>query len=161
MANSHILIVHNNPETARLLERAILRPAGYEVTFTSERKTAESLTKAAAPALMIVGEKLSDGDGLEFAAELFKRYPLLPVILLTDTYDEKLALQALRVGVVDYLYAPLRPDDVLKAVTRGIQRTKTFSDWSVLDVRRHTKTLQKRVDGLETLQRIGRTVTAL
>ncbi|MFZ6026585.1 MAG: ATP-binding protein [Chloroflexota bacterium] len=161
MANPHILIVHRNAETARLLERAILRPAGYEVTFTSERKTAESLTQAASPALMIVGAELQDGNGLEFATELFKRYPLLPVILLTDTYDEKLVLQALRVGAVDYLYAPLRPDDVLKAVKRGIQRTKTFSDWSILEVRRHTKTLQKRVDSLETLQRIGRTVTAL
>jgi two-component system NtrC family sensor kinase len=161
MSNPHILIVHDSAETARLLERGILRPAGYEVTFTSEVKTADSLTKASPPAMLIVGAHLPDGMGLDFAAELLKRYPLLPVILLTTSYEEKLALQALRIGVVDYLYPPLRPDDVLKAVTRGIQRTKTFSDWSILEVRRHTKTLQKRVDGLEALQRIGRTVTAL
>jgi two-component system NtrC family sensor kinase len=161
MANPHVLIVHESSETARLLERGILRPAGYEVTYTSETKTADSLTKATPPALMIVGDQLTDGKGLEFSAELLKRYPLLPIILLTNSYDERLALQALRVGVVDYLHPPLRSDDVLKAVTRGIQRTKTFSDWSILEVRRHTKTLQKRVDGLEALQRIGRTVTAL
>jgi two-component system NtrC family sensor kinase len=161
MANPHILIIHDSAETARLLDRAILRPAGYEITFTSEIQTADSLTKATPPALLIVGAQLPDGNGLEFAVNLLKRYPLLPVILLTSSYDEKLALQALRVGVVDYLYPPLRPDDVLKAVNRGIQRTKTFSDWSILEVRRHTKTLQKRVDGLEALQRIGRTVTAL
>jgi two-component system NtrC family sensor kinase len=55
----------------------------------------------------------------------------------------------------------LRSEDVLKSVSRGIQRTKTFTDWSLLEVRRHTKSLQKRVDGLEALQRVGRTVTAL
>lgn len=161
MANPHVLIVHTNSETARLLEKGILRPAGYEVTFTSEKKTADTLTKASPPSLMIVGDRLLDGDGLEFASEILRRYPLLPIILLTTSYDEALALQALRVGVVDYLCPPLHTDDVLQAVRRGIQRTKTFSEWSILEVRRHTKTLQKRVDGLETLQRIGRTVTAL
>ncbi len=161
MANEHILIVHANAEIARLIERSILRPAGYEVTFMSEAKAAAALVKASPPQLIILGDRLTDGDGLEFAAEILRRYPLLPIILLTTSHDETLALQALRAGLVDYLFPPLRTDDVTKAVAHGLQRAKTFSDWSLLEIRRHTKTLQNRVDGLETLHRIGRNVTAL
>ena len=155
MENEQILIVHSSTETARLLERGILRPAGYEVTFTSERQTAESLVKAAPPKLILLGDQLSDGDGLEFAVEVLKRSPLMPIVLLTGKYDEGLSLKALRIGLIDYLYPPLRSEDVLKSVARGIQRTKTLSDWSLLEVRRHTKSLQKRVDGLEAMQRVG------
>jgi two-component system NtrC family sensor kinase len=50
---------------------------------------------------------------------------------------------------------------VLQAVSRAIQRRQRLTDWSRLESRRNTKTLQKRVDGLEALQRVGRSVTAL
>jgi two-component system NtrC family sensor kinase len=70
-------------------------------------------------------------------------------------------MKALRIGFTDFLCPPLRPDDVLQAVARSLQQHKKILEWSRLECRRNTKSLQQRLDGLEALQRIGRTVTAL
>jgi two-component system NtrC family sensor kinase len=161
MANENILLVLSDTEMGNLLERAILRPAGYEVTLISEKSAAESLVKVIPPDLIIIGAKLKDGSGLELAPVFLGRFPNLAMILLTDAYSEEMAMKALRLGFTDYLYPPLHTNDVLQAISRAIQRHQHLLEWSRLESRRNTKTLQKRVDGLEALQRIGRTVTAL
>ena len=161
MANANILLVLADPKIAELLERSILRPAGYEVTLVSEKSTAESLVKVIPPDVIIMGEKLRDGSGFELAPLFIERFPNLAMVFLADSHSEELVVKAMRLGFCDYVSPPLRPNDVLQAVNRALQRRQRMADWSRLESRRNTKTLQKRVDGLEALQRVGRSVTAL
>jgi two-component system NtrC family sensor kinase len=161
MANANILLILADPKIAELLERSILRPAGYEVTLVSEKSTAESLVKVIPPDVIIMGEKLRDGSGFDLAPLFMERFPNLAMVFLADSHSEELVVKAMRLGFSDYVSPPLRPNDVLQAVNRAIQRRQRVSDWSRLESRRNTKTLQKRVDGLEALQRVGRSVTAL
>lgn len=161
MANVNILLILADLQMASLLERGILRPAGYEVTVVSEKSVAESLVKVIPPDLIILGDKLLDGSGFDLAPLFLDRFPNLAMIFLADSRTEEMAVKALRIGFADYIYPPLRSNDVLQAVGRAIQRHRRLVDWSSLEARRNTKTLQKRVDGLESLQRVGRSVTAL
>jgi len=161
MANANILLILADMQMANLLERGILRPAGYEVTLVTEKSAAESQVKVIPPDLIIMGEKLSDGSGLDLAPIFLERFPNLAMIFLSDTHSEEMAVKALRLGFYDYIYPPWRPNDVLQTVSRAIQRHQHLVEWSRLESRRNTKTLQKRVDGLEALQRVGRSVTAL
>jgi PAS domain S-box-containing protein len=161
MANANILLILADPKIAELLERSILRPAGYEVTLVSEKSAAESLVKVIPPDVIIMGEKLRDGSGFDLAPLFMERFPNLAMVFLADSHSEELVIKAMRLGFSDYVSPPLRPNDVLQAVSRAIQRRQRMTDWSRLESRRNTKTLQKRVDGLEALQRVGRSVTAL
>ena len=161
MANANILLILADPKIAELLERSILRPAGYEVTLVSEKSAAESLVKVIPPDVIIMGEKLRDGSGFDLAPLFVERFPNLAMVFLADSHSEELVVKAMRLGFSDYVSPPLRPNDVLQAVSRAIQRRQRLTDWSRLESRRNTKTLQKRVDGLEALQRVGRSVTAL
>jgi two-component system phosphate regulon sensor histidine kinase PhoR len=161
MANANILLILADQQIANLLERGILRPAGYEVTLVSEKSVAESLVKVIPPDLIIMGEKLLDGSGFDLAPLFLERFPNLAMIFLAENHSEEMAIKALRLGFSDYLYPPLRPNEVLQTVNRAIQRRQRLLDWTRLELRRNTKTLQKRVDGLEALQRVGRSVTAL
>jgi PAS domain S-box-containing protein len=161
MANANILLILADPKIAELLERSILRPAGYEVTLVSEKSAAESLVKVIPPDVIIMGEKLRDGSGFDLAPLFMERFPNLAMVFLADSHSEELVVKAMRLGFTDYVSPPLRPNDVLQAVSRAIQRRQRLTDWSRLESRRNTKTLQKRVDGLEALQRVGRSVTAL
>jgi two-component system NtrC family sensor kinase len=161
MANANILLILADLQIANLLERAILRPAGYEVTLVSEKSVAESLVKVIPPDLIIMGDKLLDGSGLDLAPLFLDRFPNLAMVFLADSHSEEMAVKALRLGFSDYIYPPWRPNDVLQTVSRAIQRHQHITEWSRLESRRNTKTLQKRVDGLEALQRVGRSVTAL
>jgi two-component system phosphate regulon sensor histidine kinase PhoR len=160
MANANILLVLADLQVADLLERAILRPAGYEVTLVSEKSVAESLVKVIPPDLIILGDKLLDGSGLDLAPLFLDRFPNLAMIFLADSHSEEMAVKALRLGFFDYISPPLHPNDVLQIVNRAIQRRQRMIDWSHLASRRNTKTLQKRLDGLEALQRVGRSVTS-
>lgn len=167
MSKEQILIIHSDTEIGQLLERNILRPAGYDVTYVRDRGTAAMLTKPKPPDLVIIGDQVVDNkddllvDGLELAADLLERFPALPVILFTEQNSEERAVGALRLGIVDYLQSPLRSNELVQSVRRALQRSHRLRDWVGLAAKRDTKSLQQRVNGLEALQRVGRTVTAL
>lgn len=142
------------------MEKTVLRPAGYEVTLIRDCQVALELVKLNPPDLIILSDRLADGDGLELAADLLKSYPALPIIFLPSQDTSALELQSLHIGVAGYLHLPVQPDEVLQAIDQCLEQRKLLEDWAGLLSKRNTKSLQKRLDGLETLQRIGRTVTA-
>ena len=155
-----ILLAVADSTLGTMLEKSTLRPAGYEVTLVAERQAAELLIRASLPDAVLVGEMLKDCDGFEFANGLLKLYPQLSIILLASTPTPELAEKALRAGFTDYLVTPVRTNEVLAAVERAVQRRQHFEEWSLLEARRNTKSLRRRLDSLEALQRVGRTVTA-
>lgn len=161
MPNEQVLLILSDVEAAQLLERSTLTPAGYDVTLVRDQVTAETLIQAKLPDLIILEDRLEDGDGLELAARLLERYPTLPIILFTTKHSASLVINAFRQGFVDYLIPPLRTSDVLQAVSRASQHHQRLEDWARIEVKRNTKSLRKLVNGLEALQRIGRSVTAL
>ncbi len=161
MTTENILLVVSDANIGMLLERGALGPAGYEVTFVTDCAVAETLLESAMPHLVIVGEVLQDGKGIDFGGKLLDKYPLLPVILLLNGPSDTQVLQSLRLGFVDCLVPPLKAADIVKAVQHGIRSRSRLSEWASTDARRSAKSLQKRLNSLETLQRVGRTVTSL
>jgi len=160
MSKTTLLLVLADPNLATLLEKSILSPAGYEVTIVAERGAVETLVNASLPDAILISEILPDCNGLELAADLLKAHPQLPVILLSKQYNEELLKQALRIGITDCLAPPVRPTDVLNTIQRSVEHRKSLEDWAHTESRRNTKNLRKRIDNLEALHRVGRSVTA-
>ena len=161
MTTENILLVVSDANIGMLLERGALGPAGYEVTFVTDCSVAETLLQSSLPHLVIVGELLQDGKGLDFGAKIVESYPLLPVILLLNGPSETQVLQALRRGFVDCLIPPLKAIDIVRSVQKGIQSRSRLGEWASTEARKSAKSLQKRLTSLETLQRVGRSVTSL
>ncbi|MBN2147101.1 MAG: GAF domain-containing protein [Anaerolineales bacterium] len=159
MDKKNILIILADSNLGTLLEQAALRPAGHDVTLVAEGQTALTLIKAHLPDVVILGEKIKDGDGLLFATRLAQNYPQVPVILIAGK-NEELMLKAIRIGVADYLSTPVRTNDVLESVECVLKRRSTLDNWVALEARRNTKSLRRRLDILNALQQIGRSVTA-
>ncbi len=153
----HIII--SDPQVSILLER-ILRGEGYSVVITREKAAAEKLLDKVAPSLVIIGEKLVDGNGLELAQVLLERFPAVPIILFVSQDTPELLRAALHVGVVDYLCPPLKAEDIQQAVLNSLQSSQRRRDWVILEARRATASLQRKVDELETLSRLGRSITS-
>ena len=160
MASRKIILAHSDAQLGNLLENSILRPAGYEVTYLAERATTESLVKATMPDLVIIGEMLRDGSGLELASKLFNAYPNIPIILIASQPSPSVMQSALRNGISDCLIPPMHSNDVLAAIERAFQRRKILDEWAQIEAHRNTRTLRLRLDSLEALQRVGRTVMA-
>jgi two-component system, OmpR family, phosphate regulon sensor histidine kinase PhoR len=154
-----IFIIISDTQANYLLER-VLRSAGYGVTTAKEKAAAEKMLETTQPSLVILSEKLTDGNGLELARNLIRRYPALPVLLFVTNDSPDLLKDALRTGVMDYLCLPLKTDDVLSAVQRSIKQAKFRKDWVILESKRATASLQRRMDEIETLAQLGRSITA-
>jgi two-component system phosphate regulon sensor histidine kinase PhoR len=161
MPDEKIIIVSTDTSTVSTLENVVLRPAGYQVTALRDCKVAEELIKASLPDLVFLGEKVENGDGIGFASTLLERFPGLILIMLPESPSVELEVAALRVGVSDYIIPPVRAEEVLAIVRRSLERKQRFEEWVRLQSRRNTKSLQNKVDNLEALQRVGRSVTAL
>jgi len=155
-----ILLALADTDLGTLLEKSTLRPAGLEVTLVAERQAAELLVRASLPDVILVGDKLKDCDGFEFAENLLKLHPQLPIILLSSQASEEMATKALRAGLTDFLVAPVRPHEILTTIERAFQRRKHLEEWIQIEARRSTKAQRRQIENLEALQRVGRSVTA-
>jgi len=159
MDKKNIILLLADASLATTLEQAALRPAGHEVTIVADGQSAMTLIKGVLPDLIIMGETLHDGDGIEFAARLLARHPNLPILMIAKPEPAQM-IKALRAGIADYLSTPVRTNEVMDAIERSQNRRKFIEDWATLEARRNTKTLRRKLDFLDALQRVGRAVTA-
>jgi signal transduction histidine kinase/DNA-binding response OmpR family regulator len=154
-----VFVIISDNQANYLLER-VLRSAGYAVTSAKDKLSSEKLIETSQPSIVILGEKLTDGNGLDLARNLIRRFPALPVLLFVNSDSPDLLKEALRSGVTDYLCLPLHTEDILQAVQRSIRQAKFRKDWVILESKRATASLQHRMDEIETLAQLGRSITA-
>ena len=95
---------------------------GFEVVGEAgTEKAALMLAKELQPDIVLLDSSLGASSGLDVAKQLLRTCPDTRVVLLTDSNDEKLLFDALRVGIHGYLQKTLSIDDLLKAL-RTVQR---------------------------------------
>jgi DNA-binding NtrC family response regulator len=84
--------------------------------------------------LLITDIRLPDISGLEILEIVGKKYPFMPVIVITGFASIENTKKALRMGAVDYIPKPFTPGTVLSAVSKAINSS---SGW------RKDRTLRK------------------
>jgi signal transduction histidine kinase/FixJ family two-component response regulator len=157
-SQEQILLVIAEAQVTFLVER-ILRSIGYNVKIVQTRADALKSLETTAPSLVILGEKLTDANGVDLAGEIAHRNPTVPMILFINHETPDLLRSAMRIGINDCLTLPLRADDVLRAVKSSLELVRLRREAVLQEARRATSTLQRRLDELETLTRLARSVT--
>jgi len=156
--NLKILVILDDPQTNHLLER-LLRSAGYGVELYSDLSSARRAINKG-PHLVILGQTPDSPNSLADAEKLLQEHPAIPVLLFAQQDSPSILKDALRLGISDILFPPLRTDDLLRAVNSSLERAARNRDWVLYESRRATGRLQQRVDELVTLARLGQTITA-
>ena len=110
-----LLIVEDDKSFLQRLARA-MESRGFAVT-TAE-SVAEGLTQleTASPAFAVVDMRLDDGNGLDVISALKRRRPDARAIILTGYGNIATAVNAVKLGAVDYLSKPVDADDVVAAL---------------------------------------------
>jgi two-component system, response regulator RegA len=110
-----LLIVEDDKSFLQRLARA-MESRGFTV-ITAE-SIAEGLTRleTTSPAFAVVDMRLADGNGLEVIAALKRRRPDARAIILTGYGNIATAVNAVKMGAVDYLAKPVEADDVVAAL---------------------------------------------
>jgi len=161
MASEKILIVGADAQIGTRLEQDVLAPAGFTVTFVAEGKMAVELLRQSPHDLAILSNRLLDGDGLEFGARLAERIPALPIILIAPDLTLAACVQALRQGFWDCVPASVQAVDLYKVIDQCLSRRQRLKSWAQNEARRTSSGLQKRLDAVESLQQVGRSVTSI
>jgi two-component system, response regulator RegA len=110
-----LLIVEDDKSFLQRLARA-METRGFIVS-TAE-SVAEGLLRVekAAPAFAVVDMRLGDGNGLDVISAMKKRRPEARAIILTGYGNIATAVNAVKLGAVDYLAKPVDADDVVAAL---------------------------------------------
>ncbi len=154
MSAELILVAEDNREIAQIVEEKILRPAGYQVRCVGDGMSALTLAQDLKPDLVITDQQMPGLAGLDLIRRLRTALPGTPTILMSSEGSDKLILAALRAGACDFLVKPFASDELLQAVRRALENRSEGRD-------KDEGSLARRVQELETLAMIGRTVTAV
>jgi two-component system response regulator HydG len=113
------IVVDDDPEILAIAGRA-LRDDGVEVrSFPSSRSALEALESTHGDVDVVFTDlHMPEMDGLELASAVRDRWPEIVVVMITGGADVSSAMQAMRLGVYDYLIKPIDVEATLLPVAR-------------------------------------------
>ena len=114
-AERSLLIVEDDKSFLQRLARA-MEGRGFVVTTAESVADGLLQVEKASPAFAVVDMRLGDGNGLDVISALKKRRPEARAIILTGYGNIATAVNAVKLGAVDYLAKPVDADDVVAAL---------------------------------------------
>jgi two-component system, OmpR family, phosphate regulon sensor histidine kinase PhoR len=158
-----ILVADDSREILAFLTDTVLRPAGYVVQAVADGLSALTLARELQPDLLITDQNMPNLTGVELIQRIRADRPHFPAILISAEGSESLAVEALRTGASDYLVKPFEAEQLLAAVGRALANGRQWQ--SMCDAQAHSdaqaQAVNHRLQELEVLAHIGRTVTAM
>jgi DNA-binding response OmpR family regulator len=127
--NKRILIV-DDETNVRLNFRMTLETEGYEVFEVSSGEEAVQLLAEHSFALAILDIRMPGMDGLELLAKMRESGIRVPAMIVTAYSDVPNAVKAMKLGAIDFLQKPLRPEDLRSIVTEILKRHTAQDDSS-------------------------------
>ena len=144
MANKDlVLLAMEGSVTLDLLERA-LRSAGYDLVTAKTVVGFEKALNDTIPTILLIAEDLEDKNGLDLSRATLERFPTMPIIFYASTHDPAKVLDAMRAGLSDYIFPPLKIDAIVRAVQHSQKHSHQMGDWVRREVKRTTASLETR-----------------
>ncbi|MBI3244811.1 MAG: response regulator transcription factor [Chloroflexi bacterium] len=135
-----ILIIDDEANLRQTLVR-VLKQAGCEVTAAADGLEALRLLGSTSYDLVYLDIHLPGMDGLQVLQEIHRQPLHPPVILFTAHASLQSALQAMRLGAIDYLIKPIDPETL-------IARTRVVLGEQAIERRR--REIQEQITALQT-----------
>jgi two-component system response regulator RegA len=110
-----VLVVEDDHSFLQRLAKA-LESRGFAVTIAESVADGLLQVERSAPAFAVVDMRLGDGNGLDVISALKRRRPEARGIILTGYGNIATAVNAVKLGAVDYLAKPVDADDVVAAL---------------------------------------------
>ncbi|GHE19604.1 response regulator transcription factor [Halomonas urumqiensis] len=112
-----LLIIDDDEMLCHVLDRAMTR-RGYQVIVAHDAEEALALAHRHQPQLATLDLKLEHDSGLKLLPDLLDVVPDCRVVVLTGYSSIATAVEAIKLGAVNYLCKPADADEVLAAFDR-------------------------------------------
>ena len=118
MAN--VLIIDDN-ETMREGVSQVVRRMGHKICATASGSEALAIFKKSPADFVITDLKMNGMDGLEVLRRIRELDPDCPTLLMTAYGSVEAAVEAMKLGAMDFLQKPFAPEVVRLKVERGLE----------------------------------------
>jgi DNA-binding NtrC family response regulator len=130
------LLIVEDERAIRLALSGLLRREGYEVEQADDG--AEALRRLAAEPFDLVLTDLALGEGpsgMDVLRAAQRDQPETPVVMITAHGNEKIAVEAMKLGAADYVPKPFDNDEIRLVVRRALERTELARENRMLRAR--------------------------
>lgn len=124
--NPTILIVDDEIRYRELYAQ-VLKKAGFDIREAGSAEDALQSIRTAPPAMVVSDVRMPGLSGIELLRQTRTSHEI-PFLLVTAYADVRGAVDALKLGAVDYLAKPVDLDELLSAVRDTLGRPKTQDD---------------------------------
>jgi len=139
-----ILLIEDNLAEARLLQEFLIQAQSQEFTLVHVKRLGEALQELGQCNydVILLDLNLPDSEGLSSLPPLIDQAPSIAIVVLTNTNNEELAIEAVRQGAQDYLIKrQVNPDVLVRSLRYAIERKQVLES-----LRTVNETLQIRVE---------------
>src|ERR1035437_2238697 len=124
---AQILVVDDEIGIRELLSE-ILADEGHDVRLAENAATARVAREALRPDLVLLDIWMPDTDGITLLKEwVASGHLTMPVIMMSGHGTIDTAVEAIRIGALDFLEKPIALQKLLTAVKKGLAKTPTLS----------------------------------
>lgn len=122
-----VLVVDDDPLIREEVESLFVRQP-YRIESTST--VGDALTRLGERefALAIVDVRVAGSDGIALTREIRDRWPDTDVIVITGYASIQNAVEAMKLGAVDYLTKPFEPEQLQLATQRALERRRMIDE---------------------------------
>jgi two-component system nitrogen regulation response regulator NtrX len=127
-----VLIIDDETNVRRMVG-ALLASEGYDVRDAGDGAKGVAAAEEAEPDLVLLDLMIPGAlDGMAVLERLRKRFPDLPVIMMSGRAGLSDAVRATRLGAVNFLEKPLTPEGVLLAISGALELRMTRRERAAL-----------------------------
>jgi two-component system response regulator AtoC len=122
-----VLAVDDDPALSKVIA-ALLRQSGIECEGASSAD--EALTRLTRQPFdaVVTDLRMPGMDGMRLLSQIGRRWPAVPVIVLTAHGTVPLAVDAMRLGAADFILKPFDRDQLLFVVNKALQLSRSSRD---------------------------------
>ena len=119
-----ILAVDDEPHMLKLMERIITEKTPYQITTTSTSLEVPEILEKSQFDLIIMDLKMPGMDGLDLLRLVKEKGRFEEVVIITAFGSLETAIEALSLGVFDYITKPFKKEQIIYTIHRAMRWQK-------------------------------------
>ena len=124
MTSKPILVVDDEPIVRESI-RDWLKDAGYTVATAETGEEALKMMETQDFSILVMDVRLPGKTGIQILKEIKALKPQIKSIVITAYPSADLAVEAMKLGAVDYLIKPIAPDELEKLIRETLLKCES------------------------------------
>ncbi len=148
---AHILWVDDEIELLKPY-LIFLEEKGYRISSSPSGLDALDILKNEHIDLIFLDEQMPGMSGIDTLSEIKKINPNIPVVMITKSEAESIMEQAIGSNIADYLIKPVKPNQILLAVKKNLEKSQIVNDQTIQNYQQTFRNLQMKINSCRSLE---------